>query len=172
MAGQTKAILKAYFEAGKAPTQDEFANLIDSIFEKKEHLIPFEASGFVSDLDLGSTDKRFKETHFKTTTLWPFGRLNGTMYNKEIVTLASGNTNLRFSQGNTFYIRLTEDTVVSLPDSSVGVYTLIAEQDSEGDNNIVFIDVFQTGSFDTAPNAINFITIICDHTNKYVIINK
>ena len=172
MAGQKSTVLKTYFEAGKAPTAAEFANLVDSLFEKKEHTKPFVASGFVSEVDLGSTDNNFRELHFGSATLWPWGRLKGTMHNQDIENIPSGNVNLSFSRNNTFYLRLTANTVISFPDKKIGVFTLIAEQDGAGGNNIIFMDVYQTGTIDTEPKAVNFITIICDHTNNYVIINK
>ena len=39
MASQTKDILKSYFETGDKPTQQQFADLIDSMFNKTDDML-------------------------------------------------------------------------------------------------------------------------------------
>lgn len=164
MAGQNAEFLKNFFQTEDIPTEQQFADLIDSLYEKDDNVLPKTDNTF----DLGSSSKRFKDI-FASGEITSLKNKTGLTYYTSITTPDSqAETYIDLSANNIQKVVVSSDTVLYFQNRKIGVFTIIIVQDEIG-RRVIFDEdhIFTNGTVQQVANQIDLINIFCDGSNIY-----
>ena len=176
MAGKTASVLKTYFQKYAKPTAEQFAEFIDTLYEKAASILPQDTNSF----NLGSVTKKWKDiyssgeaflTKITATGLTTLAAVKATVfYNTALVVVPpAANININLSSGNVFKLMADSDIDIKFSNFKVGQYKLIVVQDAAGGHKIRFTaPTLQVGGVGLNANEVDVIDVVCDGVNCYV----
>lgn len=189
MAGQSASTIKAWFLTKMKPTAAQFGELIDSLFEKAESILPTATNSF----NLGSAIKRFKDLFLSgdaniagsaniTTDITVDGSSEVKVISKAKVFRNSALTtnvcntavDIKLDESNVQYMLIDQDVAIDFINRIPGVFWLILEQDGTG-HAVAFSagNELKVGSVSSNPSQIDMLKIVCDGVDVYIdIINN
>ena len=174
MAGKTTSVLKTYFAKYAKPTAAQFAEFIDTLYEKAASVLPQDTNSF----NLGSLTKQWKDIYssgeaflskITATGLSTLSAVKATVfYNASCSVIdASVAINIDLSSNNIFAVTVDSDTAITFTNPKAGIYKLILNQDAVGGHNVTMADIFKTGAFGTAASNVDIVNITCDGGKVY-----
>ena len=174
MAGKTTSVLKTYFAKYAKPTATQFAEFIDTLYEKAASVLPQDNNIF----NLGSVTKQWKDIYssgeaflneITATGLSTLSAVKATVfYNTSCSEIdASAAINIDLSSNNIFMLTVDSDTTITFTDYKAGMFRLIIRQDAVGGHNVTMADTLKTGAFGTAVSNVDIVNITCDGGKVY-----
>jgi hypothetical protein len=159
MSGQTASKLKDYFKKALKPSESQFAEFIDSLYEKAESIIP----KLNNTIDLGSELKKFKSLFI--TDVFANKVKTTSLEDKSVSLLFNTEFHINMEAGRIQSIILTNNAVPTFTGKS-GTIKLIIKQDETGGHTIDWRAFdYIAGSIGTAPDEVSLATIIFDAEN-------
>jgi len=165
MPGQTATKLKTYFAKYAKPTATQFAEFIDTLYEKAASVLPQDNNSF----NLGSATKKWKDIYSSGVAYLTKAAVT-VLYNASVETVNLTDTGvIDLDLSNVFEGTATRDQTLDFAHLKIGTFSMIIKQDAVGGHNITFEPGIKvTGTIGTNANQVDLLDVVCDGTTVYV----
>lgn len=164
MAGKTGTALKQYFLDKAKPTESQFYELIDSLYEKAQSILPQDNNSF----NIGTDLKRFKDLYLSANADI-VGYVKAALHKNTAVFAIDcvDDIDVSLNVSNVMLLEVTSPCNITFTQLTIGSYKLIVKQTSTG-FPVTFDNHHIAGSVSRDPAIIDVLDITCDGGNVYI----